>query len=79
MVNIERISEKGVITVRKGGKGRATIKADSVIIARGGEPNTELYENLKTKIPNIYRIGDCKEPRSIAEAVHEGFYVGNKI
>ena len=79
MVDIERITEKGVVFSKKKWNGRETIEADSVIIARGATPNSELFEALKNKVPEVYRIGDCKEPQSISEAIHEGFYVGNKI
>jgi pyruvate/2-oxoglutarate dehydrogenase complex dihydrolipoamide dehydrogenase (E3) component len=48
---------------------------DTFILATGVKPNRDLYNhvkklNLRCK---IYRIGDCKKPRTLMEAIHEGF------
>ena len=48
---------------------------DTFILATGVKPNSELYDKIKATNPpfKMYKIGDCKEPRTMMEAIHEGF------
>ncbi|MFX1294938.1 MAG: FAD-dependent oxidoreductase [Promethearchaeota archaeon] len=48
---------------------------DIFILATGVEPNTELYDKVKASNPSykFYKIGDCKKPRTMMEAIQEGF------
>jgi NADPH-dependent 2,4-dienoyl-CoA reductase/sulfur reductase-like enzyme len=45
---------------------------DSIILAYGRIPNTELYEEVKGIAPVVNQIGDCLAPRTIEEATYEG-------
>lgn len=56
-----------------------TIEADTVIVAVGYEPNTELAEELKKVYKKVYTIGDAKLPRRVLDAVSEGFEIANQI
>jgi 2,4-dienoyl-CoA reductase-like NADH-dependent reductase (Old Yellow Enzyme family)/thioredoxin reductase len=71
----KKITDNGIIVINKEGKEQA-IKADTVVLARGLTPRNKLYEALLGKVPELYNIGDSKEPRVIMNAVHEGFYAG---
>jgi pyruvate/2-oxoglutarate dehydrogenase complex dihydrolipoamide dehydrogenase (E3) component len=58
------------------------VEADSVIIALGFVPRTELVDALEQFIPEIkqfFVIGDCAEPRSVREAVYDGWRIGRII
>jgi len=55
------------------------IKADTVIIAVGYSPNTDLQEQIKEQFPEVYCIGDCVKVRTALEAIHEGFQAALKI
>jgi len=48
---------------------------DTFILATGAKPNTDLYDAIEATSPSfkMYKIGDCKEPRMMMEAIHEGF------
>ncbi|MFW9880839.1 MAG: FAD-dependent oxidoreductase, partial [Candidatus Thorarchaeota archaeon] len=48
---------------------------DTFILATGVMSNNDLYEKVKAMNPSfkIFNIGDCKEPRTMMEAIHEGF------
>lgn len=48
---------------------------DTFILATGVSPNQNLYNELKKMdlSSKLYRIGDCKKPRTLMEAIHEGF------
>jgi len=52
---------------------------DHVILATGNEANAEIYFALKSKVKEIYRVGDCLAPRKTIDAVYEGHIVGRKI
>ncbi|MBM4448182.1 MAG: FAD-dependent oxidoreductase [Chloroflexi bacterium] len=77
-VKYNSVSPKGVSITTRDGKER-TIEADTVILAAGSVPETGLYEAIKGKIAEVYRIGDCVKPRTIRDAISEGFQTGQKI
>jgi 2,4-dienoyl-CoA reductase (NADPH2) len=54
---------------------------DSVILATGVKPNIELHDKVKASNPSfaIFKIGDCKKPRTMLEAIHEGFKAAFKL
>ena len=71
---------KGKVTIReKWNEKEVSLESDSVIIAMGSKPSNDLFANLVSSFPKIFQIGDCKEPRTISEAIHEAFYVANRV
>jgi len=72
------ITDKGLGITTKEGKKEA-IEADSIISASPLTPNTELLKSLQGKVPEIYAIGDCKEPRMIVDAIAEGWQIAQRI
>ncbi|MHA1112231.1 MAG: oxidoreductase [Promethearchaeota archaeon] len=54
---------------------------DTFILATGVKPNRDLYNKLKKmELPSkLYRIGDCKKPRTLLEAIHEGYKVAYNL
>ena len=52
------------------------IPADRVILAMGLASDARLYEEMRDKIPEVYVIGDCVQPRRVGEATHDGYRVG---
>ncbi|MFC1493851.1 FAD-dependent oxidoreductase [Thermodesulfobacteriota bacterium] len=72
------ILEDGVeFTTTDGGKEKIT--ADSVIPAFPLSSDLNLAEELENKGPEIFTIGDCKEPLLIADAIGEGLRVTRNI
>jgi 2,4-dienoyl-CoA reductase-like NADH-dependent reductase (Old Yellow Enzyme family)/NADPH-dependent 2,4-dienoyl-CoA reductase/sulfur reductase-like enzyme len=57
------------------------MEAGGVVIAIGNKPDNNLYEQVKIQNLDIelYRIGDCLEPRSAKEAILEGARIGRSI
>lgn len=55
------------------------VPAATVVIATGAEPNVGPLDAFREKIPEIYVIGDSARPRSILEAIAEGFDVGSRL
>jgi len=51
--------------------------ADTIVIAAGSTPNTDLADKLKGV--KVQSIGDCVEPRRIIEAMREGWKAALEI
>jgi len=49
------------------------IEVNTIVLASGGKPNTDLYEQLKGRFSKVYLVGDSVESRNIMEATTEGF------
>lgn len=55
------------------------IEADSIVYANAGQPNDELYFQLKGKVKELHRAGDCLAPRRVEHAVLDGHRIGRSI
>jgi len=51
------------------------LPADSIVIATGSKSENALA-SLKDLVPELYVIGDAKQPRNALEAIKEGFLTG---
>ncbi len=82
---VEMLTETKAVEIKKNAvvvetpKGRMEIECDTAVIAVGTKPNDGLYEKLKDKVPEIYKIGDCVKPRKAIDATHEAFELALKI
>jgi pyruvate/2-oxoglutarate dehydrogenase complex dihydrolipoamide dehydrogenase (E3) component len=52
---------------------------DTVVLAAGNTANDSLYFELKGKVNEIYRVGDCVAPRKTDMAIIEGHRVGRLV
>ena len=77
-VKYEGITEKGLEIIDSDGK-RRLLEADTIVLAAGAQANDELGKALEGKGAEIYRIGDCVEPRNIKEAIAEGYAIGRQL
>jgi 2-enoate reductase len=73
----EIIDASVVISTATGEK--KVIESDTVVLAAGSMPNNELAVALKGKVDRVVSIGDCVEPRSIMEALEEGYRAGLNV
>jgi len=76
-VKYDKITDKGLTITQKGKK--QTIDADTIVTALPLKPNTELLKSLKNGVPEVYAIGDCKEPHLIIDAIAEGSHIARNI
>ena len=60
-------------------QGKASLKADTVVMAVGVVPDDELVREVKEDGIEVIIIGDAKKPRKMTEAVWEGFEEALKI
>ena len=68
----------GVKAVTKEGK-IVTFCANSVVPAVPSVPNPNLYDALKGKVPELYSVGDCKEPLLMVDAITAGTLIARDI
>jgi 2,4-dienoyl-CoA reductase-like NADH-dependent reductase (Old Yellow Enzyme family)/NADPH-dependent 2,4-dienoyl-CoA reductase/sulfur reductase-like enzyme len=75
---VVEINTKGISYLDKW-KRKCFLPADSVVICVGSWPRNELEEKVVGLVPEVYVIGDAKKARKIAEAKHDGAFVGRNI
>ncbi|MFC2000360.1 FAD-dependent oxidoreductase [Chloroflexota bacterium] len=69
---------KGGVLVEADGLERE-MKADSVVLALGLKPESGLRIDLEGKVPELFVVGDCVEPRKILNAIWEGFHAACSV
>jgi len=74
----EQITNEGLIITSRRGR-QQTIPADTIVVAAGSVSNRSLAKELGGKVKTLYSIGDCVEPRRIANAIEDGFRIGCEI
>ena len=72
------ITDKGLTIITSDGE-KQTIEADNIVTAMPLTSNDELLEGLKKQVPEIYAIGDCKDPLLIADAIGTGLRTAREI
>jgi thioredoxin reductase len=72
------ITDEGLVITTKDGK-KQTLEANSIIPTAPLKPNDELSKSLEGKVPEIYVIGDCSEPRMIVNAIADGYHTARTI
>ena len=75
-----RVTEmsKGQVQYEKDGE-RQSWEGDTMVIAGGSRAEDGLLKALEGKVPELFAIGDCVEPRRAKDAIHEGFMTALKI
>ena len=58
---------------------RAIENMDTVVLASGGIGEDTMYHALDGKVPELYMVGDCYQPRDIELAVTDGHRVAREI
>ena len=76
-VKLIGITKEGLKIKTKEGEEKM-LPADSILPV-GFVSNSDLYESLKGKVPELYAIGDGTDPAIIPEATGSGWKIGNQI
>jgi NADPH-dependent 2,4-dienoyl-CoA reductase/sulfur reductase-like enzyme len=77
-VKLEAVTATGA-AVMDDNRQRYEIPADTVILSMGFRPRTEVVHQFYGLSADVYVVGDCLKPRSVKEAVHDGFNVAVEI
>ncbi|MFC1981119.1 FAD-dependent oxidoreductase [Chloroflexota bacterium] len=75
---IREITDEGVAVVDEHGEG-STLECDTVVLALGSRPDGGLFQALEGKVPDVYAVGDCVEPRKVMDAIWEGFRIARLL
>lgn len=76
--DVREIRDGGALVVHEGGD-EELVGAELVVMARGSVSESTDLELVRARVPEVYVIGDCVEPRAIPEALYEGALVGCRI
>ena len=71
-VDFKEITPRGISIVDGEGKEQF-VEANTIIIAGGMEPNTEVMDMLSGKAPQVINVGDCAALRLIHGSVEDGY------
>jgi thioredoxin reductase len=65
----------------QGDESKTLENIDTFILATGVEPNDSLFNQVKESNPSfkLFKVGDCKKPRTMLEAIHEGFVAAYEL
>jgi len=61
------------VTLEGDGGRREQVPADTLVLATDRRPRSEVLESLGSLVQNVHVVGDCRLPRILYDAVHEGF------
>ena len=76
--SVKELLEDGAVITRDG-KEETIRGMDQIIIACGSKSVDTLSKAIEGKVPEVYVIGDAKQPRLALEAIAEGADIGRKI
>jgi 2-enoate reductase len=74
---VSEITEKGIL-VQNGGK-TPSLEADTVVLAVGMASVTTLADQIEPILSRVYRIGDCRAPRNVMNAVWDAYEIARFI
>lgn len=77
-VKFDKIAKGKLDVTTKDGK-QMTVEADTIMTALPLSQNSEVLKQMKSLAPEVYFIGDCNDPKLIAEAVASGSLVAHSI
>jgi len=77
-VDVEEITAGEIKTVDKDG-GKRVLPYDTLIISRERATNDSLFNELRGKADEVYKIGDCSEVGDIQKAIWSANEVARKI
>ncbi|MFC1848136.1 FAD-dependent oxidoreductase [Chloroflexota bacterium] len=66
---VREITRRGVYI--EIGEDLFMLEADTVVLAVGARSDNKLAEELQDSVPEIFKIGDCSQPRNVREATDE--------
>jgi 2,4-dienoyl-CoA reductase (NADPH2) len=77
-VKVKEMTDQGLIFINKDGISE-TISTNTVLITMPFVANTELFNQLQGKFPELSLIGDAKKPGLIVDSIRDGYIVGCSI
>lgn len=78
MTKVKEINSKGVLMENAQGQEKF-YRANTVTVTKGFKTNMALAAELKKIVPELYVVGDCKNPARMADATKAGYLAGCSI
>jgi len=75
---LKEVGEGKVVVSEEQGQ-QSELAADAVVLAPVLRARTELVDALLDSAPEVHIVGDCRQPRILFNAVHEGFEAALEI
>jgi len=75
---VEEITGDSLRVVDHDGLKR-TLEVDTVVIATGAKPNSQVQDELQGLAREVYLAGDCLTPGDIRAAIHQGNMIGRML
>jgi 2,4-dienoyl-CoA reductase (NADPH2) len=72
------VTDKGLNYISREGQQKS-IAADTIIPTRPLGANMDLFKNLEGKVPELYAIGDCRQPRKIVNAIADAYQIARTL
>ena len=60
-------------------EGEQDLEADTLVTSYWRSADTRLYDELKGKVKEIHKIGDCLAPRRVINAIYEAYKVAMEL
>ena len=76
-MKLENVTKESAVAVDQHGQER--IFPGDTVLALGFIPENKLFNALQGKVREVYPIGDCIAPRSIRQAILDGFNIATQI
>jgi 2,4-dienoyl-CoA reductase (NADPH2) len=70
---------KGKLNITTSDGQNLTLEADTIITALPLSPNNDIMNRFRAKAPEVYFVGDCMDPKLIAEATTAAALVASKL
>jgi 2,4-dienoyl-CoA reductase-like NADH-dependent reductase (Old Yellow Enzyme family)/putative sterol carrier protein/thioredoxin reductase len=71
--------ENGKIEVESEDGQRSVLAYDTLVVSRGRKKNDDLFDEIESKAPEVYKIGDCSVGGNILKAVWSANEAARKI
>ena len=65
------ITPQGLTLINREGR-EETIEADTIVPALSLMPNSDMIDELEAMVPEVYILGDCRQPGLIVDAIGDG-------
>ncbi|MEW6669812.1 MAG: NAD(P)/FAD-dependent oxidoreductase [Thermodesulfobacteriota bacterium] len=77
-LRLEGIAGHELTTVDPSGE-KSRFQVDHVVLATGFAPDNQLREAFARTCDEVYVVGDCRKPRAIFDAIHEGHIAARSL
>lgn len=74
----QAVTEEGLV-IRNADGTEELLEADTIISAVGYRADHTLFQELCNAAPIVHRIGDCRKPGKVMNAVSDGYYMALDI